>query len=103
MTVISPDNATLTCIADGVPAPDIAWLREVQGILMEIPPMAFADDDSNVTILEITQTLMGRTTISTISFFFTQPPFAAEYTCRASNLLGTVQETAILTIQGEMT
>ena len=78
-----------------MPAPDIVWLREFNNTLMIIPPMV-----QDVDIMQ-QKTPAGRTTTSTISFFFTLPPFAADYTCRASNLLGTVEEVATLTIHGE--
>ena len=85
-----------------MPAPDIVWLREFEGILREIPPVV-QDEGANATVVEIMQqSPTDRTTTSTINFFFTQPPFATEYTCHASNLLGTVQATAVLTIQGEV-
>ena len=101
MTVVSPNNATLTCVADGVPVPTITWLREVEGATMEIPPMV-QDNTTNVTVLTVTQTQVDRTTTSTISFFFTQPPFASDYTCRASNLLGSIDQAAVLTVQGKI-
>ena len=95
MTVVSPNNATLTCVADGVPVPTMTWLREVEGITVEVPPMV-------QTVLMVTQTQVDRTTMSTISFFFTQPPFASNYTCRASNLLGSIDQAAVLTVQGKI-
>ena len=98
-TVTSPDTASLTCEADGVHTPTITWLREVDSTLQEIPAMV---EDDNITIITITQTQMTRTTVSTISFFMTQPPFAAAYVCRASNLLGIVERVGVLTIHGEL-
>ena len=98
-TVTSPANASLTCEADGVPAPTITWLREVQGALEEVPTVV---EDDNITLITITQTQMTRTTVSTIRFFLTQPPFAAAYTCRVSNLLGTNEQVSVLTIHGEL-
>ena len=65
-------------------------------MLMPLPVM-----DPNVTEFGIVQQKTGRTITSTISFFFTLPPFAADYTCRASNLLGTAEEIATLTVHGE--
>ena len=98
-TVTSPANASLTCEADGVPAPTITWLREVEGFIQAVPAMV---EDDNITIITITETSMTRTTVSTIRFFMTQPPFAAAYTCRASNLLGTAEQVGVLTIHGEL-
>ena len=102
VTVVSPGNATLNCTADGVPAPYITWLREYNGMQMEISPLVQDPDAANLTVLEIQQIITGRTTVSTINFFFTTPPFAAEYTCRASNVLGTDEDVAVLTVQGEI-
>ena len=98
-TVTSPANASLTCEADGVPAPTITWFREVEGTLQEVSDMVEHD---NITIITITETSMIRTTVSTIRFFMTQPSFAAPYTCRASNLLGTAERVGVLTIHGEL-
>ena len=97
VTVVSPGNATLTCTADGVPAPNITWTRVVDGVLEELPEMS---PDNTVMI---TSTPMDeRTTVSTVSFFFTVTFFAAEYICRASNLLGTDAQAAVLTVHGEI-
>ena len=79
-----------------MPAPDIVWLREFNGMLMPLPVM-----DPNITEFEIVQQKTGRITTSTITFFLTQPEFAADYTCRASNQLGTVEEVATLTVHGK--
>ena len=65
-------------------------------MLMILPVM-----NPNVTEFEIVQRKTGRITTSTVNFFFTQPEFVAEYTCRASNLLGTVEEVATLTVHGK--
>ena len=96
-TVVSPNNATLTCTADGVPAPNITWSRVVDGNVMVIPEMS---PDNAVIVIPIQ--IDERTTVSTISFFFTVTFIAAEYTCRASNLLGTDAQAAVLTVQGEL-
>ena len=98
-TVISPGNATLMCEADGVPTPTITWLREVEGALQEVPTMVMDDD---ITVITITQAQMTRTSVSAISFFLTQPTFAAAYTCRISNVLGTAERVSVLTIHGEL-
>ena len=70
---------------------------------MEIPELVeetIGSTNVTVTVLKVTQTQMDRTTTSKIEFFFTQPPYAAEYICRASNLLGTIERAANLTVQG---
>jgi hypothetical protein len=82
-------------MADGVPPPNIEWVREFNNTLMVVPLMVPGVD------IRQQQTTVGRTTNGTITFFFTQPDFAAEYTCRASNLLGTVEEVANLTVHGK--
>ena len=97
MTVVSPGNATLTCTADGVPAPNITWTRVIDGMLVQLPETS----PDNTVIVSSTET-DERTTVSTVSFFFTVTFFAAEYTCRASNLLGTDAQAAVLTIHGEI-
>ena len=98
VTVISPDDATLSCVADGVPPPSIQWIR--QDIMMEVPP--FGVVDGNTTIITIEESMTDRTTTSMITFFGTQPPFAAEYACRASNLLASVEAVGVLTVHGEI-
>ena len=95
-TVVSPGNATLTCTADGVPAPNVTWTRVVDGMPVQLPEMS----PDNTVIVSSTET-DERTTVSTVSFFFTVTFIAAEYTCHALNLLGTDAQAAILTVHGE--
>ena len=66
-------------------------------MLMELPEVA---PGNSVTVTSTRPD--ERTTVSTVSFFFTVTFIAAEYTCRASNLLGTDAQAAVLTVHGEI-
>ena len=65
---------------------------------MTVIPEMTPDSAVIVTSIPIDE----RTTMSTTSFFFTVTFIAAEYTCCASNLLGTDAQVATLTVQGEI-
>ena len=80
-----------------MPAPDITWTRVVDGMLTELPEVA---PGNSVTVTSTQPD--ERTRVSTVSFFFTVTFAASEYTCRASNLLGTDAQAAVLTVHGEI-
>ena len=95
VTVVSPNDATFTCVADGVPRPNITWLRPNDSMnIMEIPTMLPG-------ILMVMEMMVDeRTTMSTLQLFMVQPIFAAEFTCRATNDLRTDERIANLIVHG---
>ena len=95
-TVVTPDNVTLTCMADGVPAPNITWLRVNNSMLLSLGEVGAPPD-----VLSIDRSFPDkRTAVSTLNLFGVQPLFAGNYTCRAFNLLGMDTEVATVTVHG---
>ena len=94
MTIVSPDNASFTCVAVGVPRPTITWLRLSNSMVLEIPPMV-------PDTLMVTEMMLGeRTTMSTLQLLMVRPLYASVYTCRASNDLGIAEVTTNLVVHG---
>ena len=95
-TVVTPGNVTLTCMADGVPAPNITWLRVNKSMLLSLDEVGAPED-----VLSIHRSFSNeRTAVSALNLFGVQPLFAGNYTCRAVNLLGMDTEVATLIVHG---
>ena len=94
VSVVSPDPAMFSCTADGVPRPDITWLRVNNGTETEMP------EDSSTQIT--TTTLNGRLIMSILTFNKTQPFRSGMYVCSVTNLLGSAREMAGLIVNGEL-
>ena len=94
VNVVSSDPAMFSCTADGVPRPDITWLRVNNGTETEMP------EDSSTQIT--TTTLNGRLIMSVLTFNETQSFRSGVYVCSATNLLGSAREMAGLTVNGEL-
>ena len=95
--VVTPGDVTLTCMADGVPAPMITWLRlNENNILLSLDEVGAPPD-----VLRIDRSFSDeRTAVSTLNLFGVQPLFAGNFTCRAVNLLGTDTEVATVVVHG---
>ena len=97
-TVVSPNNVSFSCMADGVPAPDILWLLFNNNSMLvsldevEAPPEVLRIDSQ---VLED-----NRTTVSSLNIFGVQPVFANNYTCRTVNQLGVDEAVAQLIVHG---
>ena len=90
-TVVSPNPAVLTCVADGVSAPVITWWRRESNVQL-------SSDGVNVTISN--ETLDSRTVQSNLTILQSQPVDTAEYVCRATNELRSDTASAVLTVHG---
>ena len=82
-----------SCTADGVPPPDITWMRIDNGTESEI----ISDNSTQINNTPIND----RVLMSTLTFSETQPSTSAMYRCVASNLLGLENAVAQLTVNGE--
>ena len=94
VSVVSPDPAMFSCTADGVPRPDITWLRVNNGTEMEV----LEDSSTQIT----TTTLNDRLIMSVLTFNGTQPSRSGVYVCSGINLLGSAREMAGLTVNGRV-
>ena len=93
-TVVSPNPAVFTCVADGVSIPVITWWRrELSNNLTQL-----SSDGINVTILD--RNLDSRTIQSNLTILRPQPADAAEYVCVATNTFASDTASAVLTVYG---
>ena len=93
-TVVSPNPAVFTCVADGVLTPEITWWRrELDNSLTQL-----SSDGVNITITA--DDLDPRTRRSNLTVLQPQPVDAAEYVCVASNELATDMASSLLTVYG---
>ena len=86
------DNVTLACIAEGLPAPSIAWFIQPSG---DSPSELM--NDTNIAIVTRTADAGAN---STLTLYNVQPSDTANYICRATNDLGMAEETAVVTVLG---
>ena len=94
VSVVSPDPATFSCTADGVPRPDITWWRVNDGTEMEV----IEDSSTQIT----TSTVNGRLIMSIFIFNETQPFRSGVYVCSAANILDPARAMANLTVNGRL-
>ena len=93
-TVVSPNPAVFTCVADGDPTPVITWWR--QGLDNSLTQLS--SDGVNITIT--VDNLDPRTRQSNLTILQPVPVEAAEYVCVASNELATDMASSLLTVYG---
>ena len=93
ISVVSPDEATFTCEADGVRRPNITWWRTNElGILTQL------SSGINYTIDEFPS---GRELWSNLTVLDTQPSDDTNYSCVATNEAGSSSASASLTVYGK--
>ena len=93
-TVVSPNPAVFTCVADGVSIPVITWWRrEPSNSLTQL-----SSDGVNVTISD--KNLDSRKRQSNLTILQPQPVDAVEYVCVATNQLRSDTASAVLTVYG---
>ena len=93
ISVVAPDSAIFSCTAEGVPIPDITWIRIDDGAESEI----ILDNSTQIN----NTPMSDRVLMSTLTFSETQPLNSAMYRCVASNLLGSENAVAQFTVNGE--
>ncbi len=86
------EEVTLSCTTEGIPPPTIAWYREVPGQ----PPV-----ELNVTLSTTDDGVVVYERISTLTLDGVQPSDTANYTCVATNDLGSDNDTAELIVLGK--
>ena len=93
-TVVSPNPAVFTCVADGVSIPVITWWRrEFSNSLTQL-----SSDEININISD--SNLDSRTIQSNLTILRPQPVDAAEYVCVATNAFASDTASAELTVYG---
>ncbi len=85
------DEVILSCTAEGMPPPTFAWYREVPGQ----PPV-----ELNATLSTTDEGVVVYERISTLTLADVQPSDTANYTCEATNDLGSDNDTAQLIVLG---
>ena len=85
--VQAPDALALTCTASGVPQPDVTWTKT----LRDGSTVLYTTSADNVII---TNTYIGVNVTSTLMINPTDRNFTANYSCRASNSIGSTSESS---------
>ena len=92
--VLQNYSFSLTCDASGVPTPDITWWRTwSNGSSTQL----FAGQYVSI----ITSSVVARNTSSNLTIQSAQPSDAGNYTCTATNVVGSVSATANVIVQGK--
>ena len=93
VTVSGGDTATLTCSAFGSPAPVFEWFMDTTALMS-------GGLAGRVTISSMEMTSDFVYVNSTLAISIAQESDAANYTCRATNSVDSVDETYTLTVNG---
>ena len=93
----------LNCTVVGDPLPSIGW--SVSGVnislLLSNSLIIPFDQQGRINDMIVDNTVINDTTIhSSLELMETTSFIAGDYTCRASNILGDISTTAILTVHG---
>ncbi|KAL5487212.1 hypothetical protein EMCRGX_G019787 [Ephydatia muelleri] len=89
--VIQSNSISLTCGASGVPTPNITWWRTwSNGSSTQV------SDGQNISVITLS---IARNTTSTLTIQSAQPSHAGNYTCTATNVVGSVSATANVFVQ----
>ena len=100
ITVINGSAVVFNCTVVGDPLPSISWF--FSGVnLSNVPFMLPFNAKGKFIDDVVTKTTLNSTTIhSSLILHETAPFIAGNYTCSASNSLGSINETAVLTVHG---
>ena len=97
ITVINGSAVVFNCTVVGDPLPSISWFFSgvnLSNVPLMLPFGRFIDNVVTNTTLNNNTILSSLRLNETVSFI------AGNYTCRASNSLGSINETAVLTVHG---
>ena len=86
------ENVTFLCQAVGEPVPDISWY--FNGVMINV-----SDNSSKYMI--VSRSLNITTTENTLTVYNVTSPDVGTYTCNASNIIGSVTSSGILTVTSE--
>ena len=94
MTVVEPERASFTCVAEGLPRPFITWFLQQDNMTSEISDGL----DFNITVTEGSG---DRQVTSILTVASVRPSLAGMYICNASNMVDDNTENATLIVHGE--
>ena len=92
--VISPDSATFTCVAEGLPRPNITWFVLTGNGPQGLPAGGF--------MVQYVNGIGVRQVMSTLTIANTQPLVAGMYVCNATNDVDVEVAMATLTVNSEL-
>ena len=104
--VINGSESVLNCTVVGDPRPSISWsVSEVDISLLLANNVTISfDAQGMINNALVDNMILNSTTIhSSLRFPETASFIAGDYTCRASNILGNIYRTAVLTVHGMYT
>ena len=93
ITVLQNEMAAFSCLAEGRPPPNIAWLQRAGS---ELPTEVVEEGD---VVIETMQT-GARQRFSILTINSAQPRDAIQYICNATNQAGNDNQSATLTVHG---
>ena len=91
--VVSPNSATFTCVAEGLPRPIIMWFVLTGDGPQELPADGFMVQSMNG--------IGARQVMSTLTIANTQPLVAGMYVCNATNDVDVEVAMTTLTVNSE--
>ena len=93
VTVVAPDEAVFTCSAEGFPLPSVSWRRfNTNGLEIVLT------EGGNIMVSNSSTTF---TTTSNLTLSPTDHTLNGVYACTATNDVGSVNASAVLTVNGE--
>lgn len=90
--IVQPNIATFICSANGLPQPDITWLRVLNGLSLIIT--------ASSKYSMVTMPVGTKNQTSTLVVSNTSNDDATTYTCRAENTVSSTDASATLAVQG---
>ena len=94
MTVVEPERASFTCVAEGLPRPIITWFLQQDNMTSKISDSL----DFNITVTEGSG---DRQVTSTLIVVSVRPSLAGMYICNASNVVDDDTKNATLIVHSE--
>ncbi len=92
--VVTPEDATFSCTAEGLPRPSITWFT----LLDESPQELLAD---SVFSIDTVDGAGEREVTSTLTINNTQPAVSGTYICNATNEVNTATAMTTLTVHSK--
>lgn len=99
--MVNGSVAEFNCTTTGEPLPSISWF--VKGVSSLLPPNAPFNQEGRIDEALISNAVLGNVTVTSTLRLTGADPFLAEsFVCVASNVLGNVNKTAVLNVNGKV-